>query len=242
MPVYRLGKALAFPPVEEAEEGLLAIGGDLSIPRLLLAYSSGIFPWFNEGDPILWHSPEERTILTRDSLHVSRRLERTLRRADYRITTDTVFGQVIAACAGTPRADQDGTWITDEMQDAYLALHEAGYAHSVEVWADDQLAGGLYGVSLGGCFFGESMFSWFTDASKIALVTLTRWGAENGITLIDCQMETAHLLSMGAYSIPRKEFIGLLHEHLRAPTQRGPWTLVKDNAIAGRGGEDPRAV
>lgn len=225
MPVYRLGKALAFPPVEEAEEGLLAIGGDLSVPRLLLAYSRGIFPWFNEGDPILWHSPDERTLLTRDSLHVSRRLERTLRRAAYRVTADTVFGQVIAACAGTPRADQGGTWITDEMQDAYLALHEEGYAHSIEVWADGQLVGGLYGVSLGACFFGESMFSWYTDASKIALVTLTRWGAEHGIDLIDCQMETPHLLSMGAFSIPRKEFLTLLAEHLKQPTQRGPWPL-----------------
>jgi len=225
MPVYRLSKTLVFPPVEHAEDGLLAVGGDLSVPRLLLAYANGIFPWYSEGDPILWHSPEERTILTPESLHVSRRLERTLRHASYTLRADTAFAEVIAACADTPRHDQDGTWITEDMQEAYIQLHEEGYAHSIEVWSDGQLAGGLYGVSLGGCFFGESMFSWYTDASKIALVALTRWGAAQGIRMIDCQMETPHLLSMGAFTIPRADFIARLHQHLQAPTLRGRWQM-----------------
>lgn len=224
MPVYRLGKALAFPPVEHAEDGLLAVGGDLSMPRLLLAYSCGIFPWYNEGEPILWHSPEVRAVITPESLHVSRRLERTLRSARFTITADTAFAQVIYACADTPRDGEDGTWITSDMEKAYIKLHQEGYAHSIEVWQEEELAGGLYGVSLGGAFFGESMFSWRSDASKAALVSLVRWGPEYGITLVDCQMETPHLLSLGAVTMPRERFIARLRVALEQETLRGSWT------------------
>jgi leucyl/phenylalanyl-tRNA--protein transferase len=215
---------LAFPPVEHAEHGLLAVGGDLSVPRLLLAYSCGIFPWYNEGEPVLWHSPEERAIITPESLHVSRRLERTLRSGRFRLTADTCFERIIHACADTPRDVHGETWITTDMARAYTALHHAGYAHSIEVWEDGELAGGLYGVSLGSAFFGESMFSWRTDASKAALVTLVRWGSRNGITLVDCQMETPHLVRMGARIIPRGDFIKRLQQALESETQKGTWT------------------
>jgi len=224
MPVYMLDKRLVFPPPERAEDGLLAIGGDLSVARLLLAYRSGIFPWYNEGDPILWHSPDPRAILTAESLRVSKRLARTLRQGVFETRYDTAFEQVIQACAATPRPDQDGTWITQEMVEAYLALHREGYAHSVESWQDNRLVGGLYGVSLGKCFFGESMFSWETDASKAALVRLVEFGTAHGITLFDCQVENPHLLSMGAYPVSRKVFLAMLRARVDAPALRGPWT------------------
>lgn len=227
MPIYRLGRALSFPPVEHAEEGLLAVGGDLSVQRLLLAYSCGIFPWYNEGEPILWHSPGERAVITPDTLHVSRRLARTMRSGKFSVTADTCFDHVIYACADTPRDDDDGgTWITTEMARAYIALHKAGFAHSIEVWEGDELAGGLYGVSLGAAFFGESMFSWRTDASKVALVSLVQWGAEHGFHLVDCQMETPHLLSMGAVLMHRETFLEKLRAALLLPTRQGSWTDV----------------
>lgn len=225
MPVYRLGDTLVFPPVEHAEEGLLAVGGDLSVPRLLLAYASGIFPWFSVGEPILWHSPEERAIITPESLHVSRRLERTLKQRKFTVTADKAFAEVIAACANTPREGQADTWITRDMQRAYIDLHKEGYAHSIEVWAGDELTGGLYGVSLGAAFCGESMFSWMPDSSKIALATLVRWGATQGISLVDCQMHTSHLASMGAITISRARYLILLRAALERPTYRGRWTI-----------------
>ena len=225
MPIFKLGKKLAFPPVHLAEDGLLAVGGDLSVPRLLLAYSSGIFPWYEDGEPILWHSPDPRTLLTVDTLHVSRRMERTLKQGKFRVTSDRAFEHVIAACANTPRDDQFGTWITDDMQAAYTALHREGYAHSIECWHDDHLVGGLYGVSLGACFFGESMFSWQADASKAALITLTRAGARAGIRLVDCQMETVHLKSMGAFNVSRARYVGMIEEQQKHPTLRGTWDI-----------------
>ena len=176
MPVFLLDKDLVFPPPDLADEGgLLAIGGDLSEKRLLLAYRMGIFPWYSEGDPLLWWSPDPRLILLPEEFHVSRRLARVIRQGVFRITMDEAFGSVIRACAETPRHDQGsrgsparpGTWITGEMVEAYCRLHAAGYAHSVECWREDELAGGLYGVSLGNCFFGESMFSRASDASKV---------------------------------------------------------------------------
>lgn len=224
MPVYRLGKTIVFPPPEHAEDGLLAVGGDLSVERLLAAYRNGIFPWYNDDEPILWHSPEERAVITPASLHVSKRLERTLRSGRFRVTADTAFRRVIAACAQVPRPGQDGTWINRDIQQAYTALHEAGYAHSIEVWEGNELAGGLYGVSLGTAFCGESMFSYRTDASKVALVTLVRRGDAHGIDLYDCQMQTPHLASLGARAIPRAEFIPLIRKATARPTWKGPWT------------------
>ncbi|MBI1319966.1 MAG: leucyl/phenylalanyl-tRNA--protein transferase [Candidatus Hydrogenedens sp.] len=226
MPVFALDKRLAFPPPELAEDGLLAVGGDLSVPRLLLAYRSGIFPWFNEGDPILWHSPDPRAVITAESLHVSRRLARTLRQGVFETRSDTVFEQVVKACAATPRRDQDGTWITQDMIDAYAALHREGYAHSIETWSGGRLVGGLYGVSIGRCFFGESMFSCETDASKVALVRLLEFGQAHGIDLFDCQLENPHLLSMGAYPIARAKFLKMLQARVDSPTLRGLWRLT----------------
>ncbi len=160
VPVYTLGRALAFPPPEHAEDGLLAVGGDLSVDRLLLAYRSGIFPWYQADLPILWHSPDPRCVLVVERLHVGRTLRRARAKSNYEIRFDAAFERVIAACQATPRAGQDGTWITDDMREAYVRLHRLGYAHSVEAWEGEELAGGLYGVSLGRVFFGESMFSW----------------------------------------------------------------------------------
>ena len=229
MPVYRLDEQLVFPPPSHAEDGLLAVGGDLSVERLLLAYRSGIFPWFNEGDPILWHSPDPRTVLTPESLHVSRRLARTLRQRVFDIRFDTAFEQVLESCAATPRPGQDGTWITRGMVDAYIELNRAGYAHSVECWRDGALVGGLYGVSIGACFFGESMFSWRPDASKVALVQLVEFGQAHGIDLFDCQMETPHLLTMGAYNISRAAFIGMLRKRVAVKSLSGSWERLTPN-------------
>ncbi len=226
MPVYRLSADLTFPPARLAvPEGLLAVGGDLSLPRLRAAYARGIFPWYSEGEPILWWSPDPRLVLYPDALNVSRRLERTLRGRRFRITLDRAFGRVIRACAKTPRAAQDGTWITADMIAAYIALHEAGYAHSVETWRDGRLTGGLYGVSLGRCFFGESMFHRVSDASTVALVTLVRQLAAWDFDLVDCQVTTDHLIRLGAREIPRRRFLAELAGSLKHPTRRGVWEL-----------------
>lgn len=189
--------------------GLLAAGGDLSPPRLLAAYGQGIFPWYEEGQPILWWSPDPRTILLPRDVHVSRSLRKVLRRGDFTASADCAFDQVVRACAG-PRRDALGTWITDEMFEAYCDLHRLGYAHSVEVWRDDVLVGGIYGVAIGRAFFGESMFSHVSNASKVALVHLAGQLARWDYGLIDCQVETAHLLSMGATNISRAAFQALL--------------------------------
>ena len=207
MAIYRLTEQLAFPSPELAEpEGLLAVGGDLSPHRLLLAYSLGIFPWFNEGEPLLWWSPDPRCVLFPEELKVSRSLGKLLRRNPFRITSNRAFAQVINSCAGL-RQQEAGTWITDEMRAAYCHLHEAGYAHSVEAWLDDELVGGLYGVCLGRCFFGESMFFRVANASKVVFVTLVRRLREQGFALIDCQLPSDHLATFGSRTLPRREFL-----------------------------------
>ncbi|NPA94247.1 MAG: leucyl/phenylalanyl-tRNA--protein transferase [Thermodesulfobacteria bacterium] len=212
MPVFMLDSStLDFPPVELArEDGLLAVGGDLSVKRLITAYRRGIFPWYNEGEPILWWSPHPRLVLFPDELHVSKRLERIIRQGRFRITFNTDFRGVIEGCATAPRRGGEGTWITEEMKDAYERLHRHGYAHSVEAWEGDELVGGLYGVLLGKVFFGESMFSRRSNSSKVAFVHLVRELAPQGLKLIDCQVETGHLRRFGARLIPRSRFTELL--------------------------------
>jgi leucyl/phenylalanyl-tRNA--protein transferase len=223
VPVYSLGRALAFPPPEHAEDGLLAIGGDLSAARLLLAYRSGIFPWYDEELPILWHSPDPRCVLLVDRLHIGRTLRRVIARADFEIRFDSAFERVIRACKTTPRAGTEGTWITDEMERAYARLHRMGYAHSVEAWHGPELVGGLYGVSLGRMFFGESMFAWESNASKVALVGLAERIARWGFQVIDAQVPTPHTLAMGAEEWPRARFLEVLREALSHPTPKGSW-------------------
>jgi leucyl/phenylalanyl-tRNA--protein transferase len=220
---------LIFPPPEHAVDGLLAVGGDLSPERLLLAYRSGIFPWYDDGLPILWHSPDPRCVLVLDRMHVGRTLRRAIAKATYEVRFDTAFEQVIRACKSTPRVGQDGTWITDEMERAYLELFRMGYAHSVEAWetgeaGEQDLVGGLYGVSLGRMFFGESMFSWRDNASKVALVALARRLQRWGFRVIDAQVATPHTLAMGAEEWEREKFLALLREELPLPTRRGSWT------------------
>jgi leucyl/phenylalanyl-tRNA--protein transferase len=226
MPVYRLGPEMAFPPPEEAEpSGLLAVGGDLRPERLLLAYSMGIFPWYGDEQPILWHSPDPRHVLLPSDLAVSRTLRRVLKRAAFEVTLDTAFEDVIGACAESPRKNDPGTWITKDMIDAYRRLFELGFAHSAEAWQDGELAGGLYGVSLGGCFFGESMFTRRTDASKVAFVTLVRQLAAWDFDFIDCQVYTDHLARLGATQWSRRRFLEALDASLARPTRRGRWSL-----------------
>jgi len=225
VPIYRLASAPVFPPPSRANaEGLLAWGGDLSVDWLLAAYRSGIFPWYSEGQPILWWSPDPRMVLRPADLHCPRRLERIVASDRFTVTLDRAFRRVIEACSTAPREGQCGTWITPDMIAAYTRLHEAGYAHSVEAWSGDQLAGGLYGVSLGGCFFGESMFTNAPDASKTAFVRLVRQLDTWEFGLIDCQMHTEHLARFGAHEVPRKAFLAMLANGLRHPTRQGTWT------------------
>lgn len=200
---------LAFPPADRAMEepnGLLAAGGDLSVPRLITAYRHGVFPWYSPGQPILWWCPDPRTILRPAHLHVSRSMRKVIRQQQMRVTLDQAFPSVIRACA-EPRHYADGTWITPQMQQAYIDLHRAGIAHSVEVWQDELLVGGLYGVALGKVFFGESMFSRASNASKLGFITLVEQLRQWGFELIDCQMPTDHLFSLGAESMPRAVFL-----------------------------------
>ncbi len=222
-----------FPPVEKAlksPNGLLCAGGDLSPQRLVDAYSRGIFPWFSEGDPILWWSPDPRMVLFPGELKVSRSLRRTVERGAFETRVDTAFAEVIARCAA-PRPNQSGTWIVPEMVRAYTALHELGFAHCVESWRDGELAGGLYGVSLGRVFFGESMFSREPDASKVALVRLVERLRVEGCDLIDCQQATAHLASLGAREIRRKEFAIRVQESIQYPLVGSRW--VPDQTTRG---------
>jgi leucyl/phenylalanyl-tRNA--protein transferase len=224
MPVWRLGPGLAFPPPERADpSGLLAVGGDLEPERLLRAYSEGIFPWYEEGLPILWHSPDPRTVLPPSELHVSRSLAKVLRQRRFEFSLDLAFEAVIRSCAEVPRPGQDGTWITEDMIRAYLRLHELGFAHSAESWCDGALVGGLYGVSLGACFFGESMFALRSDASKAAFATLVRQLVAWDFELVDCQVHTPHLARFGARDWPRARFLQQLGRALCQPTRRGPW-------------------
>ena len=205
-----------FPPLRQAlvePNGLLCAGGDLSPPRLLAAYRQGIFPWYSAGEPVLWWSPDPRMVLFPAELKISRSLAKTLRNAPYEVRLDTQFARVMAECAA-PRAHSGGTWINQDMWQAYCHLHELGHAHSVEVWQGDELLGGLYGMALGRVFFGESMFTRVRDASKIALVHLCRLLEQNHFVMIDCQMKTAHLASLGAREITRDEFAGWLAAHV----------------------------
>ena len=215
-----------FPPPESAlaePNGLLAAGGDLSPRRLVAAYAQGIFPWYAPGEPILWWSPDPRMVLFPDEIAISRSLRKVLRNKDYAVRLDTAFAAVIAACADTARQGQAGTWISAEMQAAYLHLHELGFAHSVETWIDGKLVGGLYGVAIGRAFYGESMFSWATDTSKIALAHLGVQLRRLGFGIIDCQMETTHLASLGARPIPRREFLALLDRYVPDNVTPGRW-------------------
>jgi leucyl/phenylalanyl-tRNA---protein transferase len=227
VPVYRLPEDdVAFPdPALADDSGLLAVGGDLSPERLVEAYATGIFPWYSKGEPILWWSPDPRLVLEPATLHVPRSLRKAMRSRGYDVRFDTAFEQVIRACAATPRPGQRGTWITEEMVRAYLRLHELGLAHSAEAWDAEGLAGGLYGVSLGAAFFGESMFAHRTDASKIAFVTLVESLSRHGCELIDCQVTTEHLLRFGAREIPRGDFLDRLAAALDRPTRRGRWSV-----------------
>lgn len=224
MPVFRLPRELLFPAPELSEpSGLLAIGGDLSPERLLKAYALGIFPWYSEGEPILWWSPDPRMVLRADELHVPKSLAKRMRRGDLVLTMDQAFARVVAHCAAVPRPGQPGTWITPEMRRAYERLHERGYAHSVEVWRGEDLVGGLYGVSIGGLFAGESMFALEADASKIAWVSLVRQLARWGIDLLDCQVYTDHLARFGAYEVARTRYLADLRQALALPDRVGPW-------------------
>jgi leucyl/phenylalanyl-tRNA--protein transferase len=206
---------------------LLAVGGDLSEKRLLLAYRQGIFPWFSDEDPIVWWSPDPRLVLLPDEIRVSKSLKKIIKKGIFHVTMDTAFDQVINSCAQVRIQKREGTWIIKEMVDAYVKLHESGYAHSVEAWYEGVLAGGLYGVSLGTCFFGESMFTRVSNASKVAFVTLVNYLKSMAFDLIDCQVSTAHLIRFGARKIPRTQFLELLQKSLTAPTRRGPWSLTK---------------
>jgi leucyl/phenylalanyl-tRNA--protein transferase len=227
MPVFRLPDEIVFPSPELAEEdGLLAVGGDLSPERLLLAYSMGIFPWYSDDSPILWWSPDPRLVLIPGDLKVSRSLRQTIKKGTYRITLDNAFEMVIRGCAESRRKDEDGTWITEDMIRAYCRLHDEGFAHSVESWAGSELVGGLYGVALGGVFYGESMFTRKSDASKVAFVALVQQLTEWKFRIIDCQVATRHLISMGAKEVARSDFLKIVKKALKVRTPQGKWDLV----------------
>lgn len=229
MPVYLLSEALSFPhPRLASPEGLLAVGGDLSQERLLLAYRHGIFPWFSEGEPILWWSPDPRLVLFPQNFHASRSLRKLLRKQVFTVTLDQAFFQVIGACARIRTRNGEPTWIGDDMIAAYRGLHESGFAHSVETWCQGKLVGGLYGVSMGRCFFGESMFSRVSNASKVALAALAEYLGRQAFRLIDCQVATRHLESLGAEEISRERFLTLLGEAMQFPSSVGKWSL-QDN-------------
>jgi leucyl/phenylalanyl-tRNA---protein transferase len=219
----------AFPDAARAlrdPDGLLAVGGDLSPARLLYAYRHGIFPWYHADQPILWWSPDPRAVLFPADIHISRSLRRRIAAGGYRAGFDAAFDEVMAACASArPQQPEGGTWISPAMQAAYAELHRLGHAHSVEIWMDGELAGGLYGVALGRVFFGESMFSRRSDASKLALVCLARQLEAWGYALIDCQVHSAHLESLGSLLIPRSRFLELLDEHCAAPGHPLPWRM-----------------
>lgn len=227
MPIYRLDERLLFPnPRLAEEEGLLAVGGDLRPERLLLAYEYGIFPWFNAGEPPMWWCPDPRYVLFPDRLKVSRSMRNLLNKQTFSVTMDTAFTEVIQGCASLSLGrTEGGTWITSEMEDAYIQLHDLGFAHSVEVWLNQELVGGLYGVSLGKIFFGESMFTRKSNASKFGFIYLVHHLKHWGFDLIDCQQGTRHLISLGAEAIPRKTFLNILSDQDHGFTKRGKWVL-----------------
>lgn len=214
MPLHVLTDELWFPPADDAgEEGLLALGGDLSVDRLLLAYRSGLFPWFNEDEPPLWWCPDPRCVLFPNELYISKSMKQLLKRKAFTVTGNKAFEEVIRQC-GETRMDQEGTWITEDIVDAYTQLHQLGYAISVEAWNKEELVGGLYGIRMGRIFFGESMFSKESNASKYAFITLVQQLQKEGVVLIDCQVHTPHLESLGARMIPRKEFLQIVSSHV----------------------------
>lgn len=215
MPVFSLSDQLIFPPPAYSEpDGLIAVGGDLQPERLLLAYRMGIFPWFSPGDPILWWSPDPRFVMKPEEIKISKSMKQVIKRETFRITYNQAFEQVISQCKSIPRDGQPGTWITNDMKRAYCHLHDLGYAHSVEAWQDGKLVGGLYGVSLGGAFFGESMFSRVSNASKTAFIHLALHLQTLDFSLIDCQMHTAHLESLGATNMDRDQFLNILEDEM----------------------------
>jgi leucyl/phenylalanyl-tRNA--protein transferase len=210
MPIFKLGKDKTFPPVKFADKnGIIAIGGDLSPERLLNAYSNGIFPWYNEGEPIIWWSPDPRLVLFTDELHISKSMKKIIKKNEFEITFNKSFENVIKNCS-LPRTNEKDTWIHQEMINAYIRLHKLGYAISTEVWKKDNLVGGLYGVGMGKCFFGESMFYFESNASKLGIIALTKKLKSLGFPFIDCQVKTEHLISLGAREIPRNKFAKLL--------------------------------
>lgn len=226
MPVYRLVDAVVFPPPEGAEQGLVAVGGDLRPERLIAAYQQGIFPWYSEGEPIWWHSPDPRFVLNPTAIAVPRSLRKVMNKKPFEIRFDTAFEETIRRCGQKRRPGQRGTWITRDMKAAYLALHEMGYAHSAEAWQGDKLVGGLYGVSIGDMYFGESMFTDVDDASKVAFVSLAEWLVRQGIGLIDSQVYTDHLSRFGAEEWPRDEYLVRLRGLVSRPTRLGKWTYT----------------
>ncbi len=242
---FRLAPApdAPFPPAElalRAPDGLLAVGGDLSPERLLNAYAGGIFPWYSHGEPILWWSPDPRMVFATDGVRLSSRFRRSLRSSTWTVRADTAFAQVIEACASSPRPGQDGTWITEQMQQAYVELHRMGHAHSVEVFDRTGLVGGIYGVSLGRMFFGESMFSAASGGSKVALAALARRLHQWGWPLIDAQVENSHLLSLGAFHLPRVLFLQQVEALVRAPEVPGNWSTRFGVIGASELAADPR--
>jgi leucyl/phenylalanyl-tRNA--protein transferase len=224
MPVYQIPNELIFPDPELAEEdGLLGVGGDLSPERLLLAYTNGIFPWFSKGEPIMWWSPDPRCVLRPEKLKISTSLRQALKKGNYEVRFDTCFDEVVRQCSAAKRKGQRGTWITREMQEAYIRLFELGFAHSTEVFMDGKIAGGLYGVSIGWMYSGESMFHLRPEASKIALYHLVERLKERGVPLIDCQVTNQHLLSLGAEEMPRKEFLKHMKKCQEKRGHAGKW-------------------
>jgi len=213
--MHILGKEIEFPPVETAgEEGIIALGGDLAAERLLLAYRSGIFPWYNEEEPIIWWSPDPRFVLFPGDLKISKSMQSVLRNGSFRFTINRAFTQVIQHCKTIYRKDQEGTWITPAVQQAYINLHLKGFAHSAEAWVNGELVGGLYGIRMGNVFFGESMFSRKSNASKFAFINYVQQLKKEGVVLIDCQVHTEHLESLGAGMIRRQQFVELLNQHI----------------------------
>jgi len=226
--ITQLGADYIFPnPRYASDEGLLAFGGDLSTTRILKAYRKGIFPWYSAGDPILWWSPNPRALLFAKNFKVSKSFAKTIKSGLFEVRFDYDFSSVIKACASTPRDGQSGTWILPEIQDVYIELHKMGYAHSAESYIDGKLVGGLYGISMGGAFFGESMFSWHSDASKIALRALSEVLDNNGYDFVDCQLPTEHLMSLGAIEVNRDDFLDCLKATLQKSSIIGSWQHFK---------------
>jgi len=218
-----------FPSVEKASpEGIVAMEGNLSPGMLLSAYKQGIFPWYSKGEPILWWSPNPRMVLFPENIHISKSMKRKLNQNCFSFTMDNHFRDVVYTCGSISRKHEDGTWITSEMEEAYTHLHDLGWGHSLEVWEDNELVGGLYGLSIGSVFFGESMFSRKTDASKAAFIVLAQSLGKLGFSMIDCQLYTPHLESLGAEKIDRKEYLRLLDDGLKAKTHRGNWNNMLD--------------